>query len=48
MKLHSYMYYKKIKNIKNINNRQTELVDIKINLENNNESDKLIENELKK
>ena len=43
-----YMYYKKIKNIKNINNQQTELVDITINLENNNESDKLIENELKK
>jgi hypothetical protein len=40
------MYYKKIKNIKNIkniNNQQTELVDITINLENNNESDKLIE-----
>lgn len=37
------MYYKKIKNIKNINNQTTELVDIKINLENNNESDKLIE-----
>ena len=37
------MYYKKIKNIKNIKNQQTELVDIKINLENINESDKLIE-----
>ena len=40
------MYYKKIrtdKKIKEIKNQETELVDITINLENNNESDKLIE-----
>jgi hypothetical protein len=39
------MYYKKIKNI---NNKQTELVDIEINLENINDSDKLIGTEFKK